>query len=142
LEEYKEAYASAPNDIKKSGLFNGARTYEAGFFKERKNTIAAWKGWIDDISTSKGGGSLRLRVKIGDAGFGGFKVSFETGYEMDENGIPSGSPVYAAVADLKEKDCVIFSGRVKPREKSISESGAMSGPEYSLSFTSVSPCDR
>lgn len=141
LKEFNEQYTKAPNDIKKSDTFNEARKYSDDFFKQNKNEIKDWKGTLATITTPKGGGELWVKVKVGDSGFLGFSVAFQQGTGLADKGVPKGSPVYNAVAEMKEDQCVIFSGKVDPKEKSVSESGAMSGPEYNIKFSEIKSCE-
>lgn len=141
LKEFNEQYSKAPNDIKKSDTFNDARKYSEDFFKVNKNQIKDWKGGITSITTPKGGGELWVKVKVGDTGLFGFAVTFQQGTGLTDKGVPKGTPVYNAVAEMKEDQCVIFSGKVDPKENSVSESGAMSGPEFNIKFSEIKSCE-
>lgn len=79
-------------------------------------------------------------MEIGEGGFFGFGVAFKQGYLSFGKGIPKSSPVYAAAAEMKEGQCVIFSGKVQTEEKSITESGAVNTPEFGIRFSSIKPC--
>ncbi len=137
LKALSDAYDEAPNDIKKSAVFSEARAFDKQFFKKTRNVVTDWKGTIRSMRTEKGGGGLSLSVRVvGD----GIRLTFAQGTGFGEKGIPSKSPVYKAAGDLSEGSCVLFTGKVNPKEDSISESGAMRAPEYKIKFTALKAC--
>lgn len=133
------AYAKGANEIKKSAAFNDARTADKKLFADVGNTLTDWPGTLDALATAKGGGSLRLRVRI-PVKKSGFAISFAEGFGFMDDGIPANSPVYAQAAEFAQGACVLFSGTVNPREDSTSEEGAMRAPEYKIKFTAIKPC--
>jgi hypothetical protein len=137
LAGFDERYKTAPNDIKQSAIFTEARDWEKSFFKD-STQVTNWKGEVDAMVTPKGGDELSVRVKFGK-GSGLIVVSFEDGFGLFNN-MKKGTPVYAQAAELKEDDCVLFSGQVEPKENSSTESGAMRSPEYKIKFSSLKPC--
>ena len=142
LQDFSVKYEAAPNDVKKSMVFNSAREFDTAFFKKTGNVVTDWQGSVESMATDKGGKNLSFKVKVGTRGE--FRIEFEQGYTFEETmggmGIKPGSAVYKQVAELTEGQCVRFSGKVTPHEGSSSESGAMSEPEYRIAFTSVKPC--
>lgn len=136
LKAFGDDYRAAPNEIKKSAIYNDARAYARAFFSERQDRLDDWQGWVTSIATGTGGESLSLMVQVGAKGMFGHAVVFK------QSGIPKGSPVYQAVAEFKEKDCVQFSGVVDPEETSATEFGAMGKPSFSIQFAAIRRCGQ
>lgn len=132
LKAAKEGYDG--NEIQMSAKFNETRVYDRQFFESHGNRIERWEGWIKDLSTDKGGGTLSLWLKIGERDFTGFDISFH------QRSIASGSAIYAAAGSLHEGACAYLSGVVNPVENSATESGAMRNPEYEIYLTDLKPC--
>lgn len=141
MKRFKEAYNDAPNEIKKSEIFNQARNYEKHFFANVEDVVQNWKGRLSIIGTNKGGSSLSLSVKTGDNSFFGCDIYFTEGYGMFD-GITPSSNIYHQASEFKEGDCIIFSGEVDPKESSLTESGAMRSPTYEIHFTDLRQCPK
>jgi len=141
MKKFKELYDNAPNEIKKSEIFNQSRNYEKHFFANVGDVVQNWKGRLNIIGTTKGGSSLRLSVKIGDNSFFGYHIYFREGYGMLD-GITPSSNIYHQASEFKEGDCIIFSGKVDPEESSLTESGAMNSPTYNIHFTDLRQCPK
>lgn len=133
---FETAYNKASNDINKSDVFNQARSYEQQYFGNKGNTITNWVGYINTISTNKGGSKLFLTVKITNKGT---EILFRDGHELF-GGINPTSTTYNQARGFKEGECVIFSGNLNLEEKSHTEFGAMLQPEYYIHLTNLSKC--
>jgi hypothetical protein len=141
MQGFGRSYDVAPNEIKKSQIFNNARDYENHFFGPAAD-ITQWRGTMDGITTSKGGKSLALRVRLGGGGDNEVHVNFEQGYELFGDVIEPNNPVYNQAAELSEGQCVLFSGHVNSKESSVTETLAMSQPSYAIKFTELKPCPK
>lgn len=119
----------------------GARGYatrsdDDASFEDNKTLLRGTKvdgahGKLTMISTNQGGGELKLTINVGD-------VEFTT--ESLLAPIVKGSAVYAAAADMKEGQCVIFSA-ARIRSSSMSERSKVCDTDYFANFTSLKPCD-
>ena len=137
MEKFRLEYYAAGNEILKSKVFSDARAYEERYFAEVGQQVAGLEGWVEKLETNHGGTKLSLRIAIGKRD--GMKVTFQQGYGLFDK-IKSGTTVYAGATSLRESGCVRFSGRVKSREKSITEKGAVTAPEFKIEFSSVEAC--
>lgn len=118
------AYKAAPNEIKKSAIFNQNTTLVS------KTKVANVKGTLTRLATTQGGEELSLRIKVGS-------VEFHT--ESLFGPIKKGSAVYAAASELAERQCVVFSASsLKP--SSLVEQSQVCDPEYFAVFTNIAPC--
>jgi hypothetical protein len=136
MEKFRDRYHAAPNEIKKSQVFNDARAFEDHFFAGIQHRVADWEGTVERLETTHGGTKLKLRVAIGQ---GAAKIAFEQGYGLFDK-IKSGTEVYQGASSLREGGCVIFSGKVNSRERSLTEKGSITAPVYEIVFSSVKPC--
>lgn len=118
------AYKAAPNQIKKSEVFN-RNTALIG-----KTKVSNVKGELTSLTTTQGGDELSLRVKVGE-------VEFHT--ESLFGPIKKGSAVYKAATDLSEGQCVVFSAS-SLKASSLMEESMVCDPEYFAVFTSIAPC--
>jgi hypothetical protein len=117
-------YEAAPNDIKKSEIFN---ENEAFIAEQRLDGVNAE---LTRLYTSQGGGSLELTVQLGAA-------EFKTGSLM--NTIRRGDPVYDQASELTKGQCVLVSGRVRGAA-SVVERSKVCDLDYYLDFESIEPC--
>jgi hypothetical protein len=124
VQENCQRYEAAPNDIKKSDIFNANEAFIAG------QRVDGALGQLTRLRTSQGGGSLELAVKVGSA-------TFQTGSVFST--ISRDNPVYAQAADLSEKQCVRVSGQVRSAA-SIVERSKVCDLDYYLDFESIEPC--
>ncbi len=136
MAKFRDRYNAAPNEIKKSQVFNEARAFEDRFFADLQHRVTNWEGWVDRLETNHGGTKLKLRVAIGR---GAAKITFEQGYGLFDK-IKSSSEVYQAASSLQEGGCVLFSGKINGRERSLTEKGAITAPVYEIAFSSVKAC--
>lgn len=118
------AYKAAPNEIKKSAIYN---ENEALISKTKVTNV---RGKLERLRTDQGGDELSLKVTVGD-------VEFHT--ESLFGPIRKGSPVYNAAAEMREGQCVVFSASgLKP--SSMVEQSKVCDPEYFAVFTAIAPC--
>ena len=136
MAKFRDRYNAAPNEIRKSQVFNEARAFEDHFFADSQHRVTNWEGWVERLETNHGGTKLKLRVTIGRSAA---KITFEQGYGLFDK-IKSGSEVYQAASSLQEGGCVLFSGKVNGRERSLTEKGAITAPVYEIVFSSVKAC--
>lgn len=138
LQGFESQYAQAANEIQKGQVFRNARAFEVQFFAKSSRELVDWRARVDEDSIRtvfKGGGAITLTLRPRSPD-GAFMLKFRNaGSWIDDK-----NPVYAQVAGLKVGDCVLFSGAVDPKETSLSESGAMSDPEYTVVFKAVRRC--
>lgn len=118
------AYKAAPNDIKKSDVFNRNQAHLTGV------NVADARGTLTMLSTSQGGDELRLGIKVGD-------VEFKTGSLF--YAINRGSPVYAAASEMTRGQCVIFSAS-NIKAASLMERSQVCDFEYLANISSLAPC--
>jgi len=104
--------------------------------------VTDWNGTIDDVSTTLGGDSGVISIKLDDD----IKVStWNNGLSdiSDHTLIKEDSPLYASLADLEEGDKVEFSGKfIRDAEDGIDEQSLMdingvTSPEFTFRFKSV-----
>lgn len=135
---FDQRYDQAPNEIKKSAVFNEARAWEQTFFKDSPN-ITDWKGTIASLTTNKGGERLSLTVRLGSK-FERPDVEFMQGGLF--GGIDKNSPLYKQASEFVEGSCVLFSGKVEPKASNITEALSMSSPEYKIDFSALKACSK
>jgi len=153
LLNYAITYKSQPNEIKKSGVYNKAINWEQGYLKEA--SFSGWHGVIKDISTPKGGESaivvikscisipkkytepqttpmgemVEVRAQMFNDDF--FCLSYGTEINSKE-------PIYAQVGELQIGTKITFNGEFESgEEKSFTEDGAMTAPEFKINLISV-----
>jgi hypothetical protein len=119
-----ERYKAAPNEIKKSAVFNENETLL------KSSGVEKVRGTLKRLSTTQGGEQLSLVVTMGD-------LEFAT--EALFGPIKKGSPVYNAAADLTVGQCVIFSAKGL-RASSVVEESKVCDTEYYANFTAIGPC--
>jgi Cu/Ag efflux protein CusF len=131
-------YVDAPNQIKKSDVFNESRKHTCLFEQKHGRTFYDWEGEIDAISTNQGGDEISY-----------FAVtSIKSSISYKQFDIKRGSALYNQIAEFKEGDKIkfdfkfndeAFSTNVKEcfDELSITEDGSLSDPEFSVSFLTI-----
>jgi RNA polymerase subunit RPABC4/transcription elongation factor Spt4 len=136
IEYFNTEYNNALNEIKKSEVFNAARSYDKEFFNKNGNKINNWGGYLSKLITNKGGSSLNINIIVKSRNI---NIYFYDGYGIFNDIVPS-SNIYKQASELKEDDCIVFSGEVNPSEGSRSERFAMSAPEYNIHLTNLTKC--
>ncbi|MBL8918107.1 MAG: zinc ribbon domain-containing protein [Myxococcaceae bacterium] len=117
-------YKAAPNEIKKSAIYN---ENEALIAKTKVTNIS---GKLVALRTDQGGDELSLKIKVGD-------VDFHT--ESLFGAIKKGSAVYNAAAEMTVGQCVVFSAS-SLKASSMVERSKVCDTEYFAVFTSIAPC--
>lgn len=135
---FSSQYYDAPNQIKQSEIFNESRRYSCLFEQKHGNAFNDWEGEIDAIYTDQGGSEIS-----------NFSVSSKKhDFYYKQSGIKRGTALYSQIAEFKEGEKVkfdfkfneeVFSSNVKEcfDELSITESGSLSEPEFSVSFLKI-----
>ena len=119
-----ERYKSAPNEIKKSAIFNDNAALVS------KASVKNVKGRLARLSTNQGGDELTIEVDVGD-------VEFATEGLMSP--IKKGSGIYNAASEMSTGQCVVFSAdHFKP--SSMVEQSKVCDTEYFANFTSLAAC--
>jgi len=150
---YPNAYKQAPNEIKKSAVFNACNQWRTQFVKEHGGTAQNWIGKVKSIRTDQGGDHAYI-VIVSTAG--DFAVSFETGDELlpsfdtfmqfgKTTSLEKGTKVYDEVGSLKEGQYVRFTAKFAKdkergvKEASVTEEGCVDEPEFVMCFDDISP---
>jgi len=137
---YYESYQSAPNEIKKSDVFNASRKHTCTFKEQYGDTFTDWTGLVETINTDQGGDEI-LKFSI---------VSNEQGIPVSyhELGIKRGTALYKQISEFSIGQKVhftfnfkdeIFSTNVKEcfDEASLTELGSLEEPEFTVNFKSI-----
>jgi hypothetical protein len=124
FQEICARYKAAPNDIRRSGIFNESSALLARASVERV------KGELSRLSTSHGGDELTLAIRVGD-------VEFTT--EAQRSPIRKGSPVYNAAGEMSRGQCVVFSAN-HMRASAASGEAQVCHFAYFANFTALGPC--
>lgn len=146
--EFKQQFLSAKNDIKRSSVFNNAANWSENFKDNLFDLDEYWYGKIIDIRTDQGG--TKAAVEIRSSRYG-IQVDYETDNELftvyDELIIKKGSKLYSQLADLEIGQYVKFKfnfidgGNRGVFEKSITEEGSITEPEFVVKFISIEPIE-
>lgn len=136
------SYKSAPNEIKKSQVFNEANEETVRIALENHERMDGWIAKLNTIETSQGG--LDVTVKMESPLKSTYRSETTLGF-----GITKKDPVYNQIGELKEGDLVRFSGTLvrnpmtlkdpKPIfERSLTEEGSLEEPEYVVKISAIS----
>ena len=118
-------YDAAPNDIKKSEVFNQNNALLDTVFAE--NVV----GKITSISTNQGGDELLLKIEVGP-------VTLTDGGGFFSN-IRKGSEIYNAAANLTKGQAIVFSAK-SFEPASAFERSKVCDLDYDASITHLAPC--
>jgi hypothetical protein len=119
-----ERYKGAPNEIKKSAIFNENAALVA------KASVKSVKGKLARLSTNQGGDELTIEVDVGDV---------ELSTEGLMSPIRKGSAIYTAASEMSTGQCVVFSAdHFKP--SSLVEQSKVCDTEYFANFTALAAC--
>jgi len=128
--QYAEEYRAA-NDLRRPEI--RAARKDAVLAAAPGGEVVNWRGNIKEIATTSQGARLVLKLP-------GSNCLIESHREF---GIPADSPAFELLKHLKSGDSLFFSGMLVPDKKdgflelSLTESGGMSEPEYSLIFVAL-----
>jgi len=120
-----DAYKAAPNDIKKSAIYNETIETLKGV------SISGSQGKLTNLRTNQGGSMLDIGIDVGRASFKN-KALFST--------IKKGSPIYEAASNMTEGQCVIFSAE-KVEPASVVERSKVCDLDYYVEFTELRACN-
>jgi hypothetical protein len=143
INDYAARYRQAPNEIQKTELrFSRAAALKQSFSQK---TITNWVGILKRLQTNQSG-----TTTVVIAVYGSDVLSVGTWNNAlsdlgDGTQIARGSSLYNSLSQLTEGQLVLFSGELFPssdrdffREKSVTELGAMTEPEFLMRFTAIS----
>tara|TARA_B100000686_G_C16608125_1_gene872332 strand:- start:391 stop:987 length:597 start_codon:yes stop_codon:yes gene_type:complete len=141
INNFKSDYGNAKNELKKSALRTKRKKALAELFGN--DLSVQFVGKINRLSTTR---EQNAHLSISLLGTNYITIS-NWNNEMSDIGteslIKSGSSLYDTVADLGEDITVKFTGSLFSdsddhiEEKSISESGSMTDPEFLIKFSSI-----
>lgn len=134
------SYENAPNEIKKSDVFNASREHTCSYKQKYGDSFSNWTGTVSTISTDQGGDEVTVFSIVSDEQ--GIPVVYK------ELGIKRGSPLYTQISEFSIGQKVhftfsfedeSFSTNVKEcfDEMSITELGSLEEPEFRVSFKSI-----
>ena len=73
--EFFKKYDQAPNDIKKSSIWNDANDWTKTWTENNEWEIDNWYGIVDELSTDQGGDVLSLGV---NSDYSGIQINYKT----------------------------------------------------------------
>lgn len=137
-------YERAPNEIKKSAVFNRANVAAKKIVAHDGFVARGWQGIVSSLTTDQGGNyaflvvksELNSRVKY-------MTVSSALFDDETETAIKKGTALYRTLSDIAVGDRVVFIARFLPhsqrliREMSLTEQGSLSEPEFLVRFQDV-----
>jgi len=141
IRDYLEAEKTGANEAALSQLRYNRKQSLSSIMNNGQ--IAGWTGLVKQITTdSDGTGHLSVRLSCGS----------ELGSQVElfsKQGIPQGTAVYSALIGLKPDSKIVLSGafEILPGEdaidyideKSLTERGSMTNPEFGFAFKSILP---
>ncbi len=138
--QFWKDYQAAPNEIKKSEIFNASRKASCEFIAKNGRTFFGWKGKLHQLTTFQGGGIV-LRVVIRSEK-NGLPVDYVHAMVSKEDSL------YDKLAGLKEKQDLYFSFAFEEEleffnvlecldELSLTEEGSLRNPELSIVLKDV-----
>ena len=144
--DYKNQYIYAKNEIKKSEVFNDVANWSRKFKENIFNSDEYWYGKLVEIRTDRGGTKAAVIIR---SAVNGINIDYDTDNEFltiyDDLIIKKGSYLYNQLADLAEGQFVKFKfyfvegGDRGVFEKSITEEGSITEPEFIVKFISIGP---
>jgi hypothetical protein len=125
-------YNKGSNEIQKSAIFNQANAETANLIAKNGAHFVGWAGKISSLTTSHGGKDVFISIDSpGNAT-----------YRINEDA-PNGSTIYEQLASMKVGQKVKFSGTLIPSdnsdrwERSITEFGSLTNPEFNVAFDDI-----
>ncbi len=118
-------------------IWQAARDHETRFFEATGGVIEGWRGLVRFHSVHKGrrvsfAVDLRPRTIPDDDRSFFYTVRAEVGLDTPE--------MSELALRLDDGHCVRVSGRIDPRERSLTQGGALENPEHGIALTALSPC--
>ncbi len=139
----------AKNDIKRSNVFNNANEWSRYFAESTSYYDEFWYGKIYSIRTDQGGNVASITIQSNTYGI---LVSYETDDEIfttyDDLIIKRGTKLYNQISELAEGEKVqfrfyfVWSNERGIFEKSITEYGSITEPEYMVKFITIEPLNK
>lgn len=135
-------YERAPNEIKKSAVFNRANVAAKNIVARDRFVARGWQGTVSSLTTDQGGNYAFLVVKSGFNSRVKYMTVNNTAFG-DETAIKKGTALYRTLSDIAEGDRVVFTGRFLryPQrliaEMSLTEYGSLSDPEFRVRFQDI-----
>ena len=137
---FYSSYQNAPNEIKKSNVFNASREHTCTYKQKYGDSFSNWTGTVSTLSTDQGGDEVTVFSIVSDEQ--GIPVVYK------ELGIKRGSPLYTQISELAIGQKVYFSFTFEDEsfstnvkecfdEMSITELGSLEEPEFRVSFKSI-----
>lgn len=136
---FKADFETAKNEIQQS-MSRDRRAKEIGDLIS-STTISKWFGTIKSIETTSEGKGV-LMINVGNNVYVGTWNNALSDY-LDGTLIEKSDPVYAALANMKAGDKIIFSGKFirshedGVKERSITIRGSMQEPEFLFKFSNI-----
>ena len=143
IDQYKEKYNDAPNDLKKSAV----RTERGKKIKEalgNTHNFTNWVGVVKEMQTTSKGKAI-FTIEMEGTGIEMGTMNNEFSDLFDNTLIEQSNPLYNAISELQKGDKVLVSGSFLNSDKSdyvmeysITEEGSMKNPDFLVRFTKVS----
>lgn len=144
--EFKNQYLAAKNDIKRSTIFNEAANWSKYFYEKIFDPDEYWYGKILQIRTDQGGTKAAVEIR---STANKIRIDYETDNALftiyDHLIIKKGSKLYNQLADLELDQFIKFKFKFEDGgnrgifEKSITEYGSITEPEFVVKFISIEP---
>ncbi len=139
--KFREKRLRAPNDIKKSQVFEEATNWTQAFGERCNWEIKDWIGKLTSMRAQEAGDKVYISIEsVGSR----WHIEYQTpGTFSEQNMIEKGSDVYKQVEEMQVGDLVYFSGHwVKDakrgfKEKSYTDWGSLNRPEFVVLFSEV-----
>ncbi|MBF9234618.1 hypothetical protein [Microvirga alba] len=132
--EFAQQYAAAPNEIKKSAVWNAANQWTINYSKQEGLTATRWIGRVAKIATNQGGDWAEIELV---SNYEGMNITYHA------TGLKSGTLVYNKVAELSSGDIVEFDAGFSESstkgfsEGSWTERGSLEQPVFVVSLTDI-----
>ncbi len=142
----EKAYNDAPNEIKKSAVFNQANETTVKLAGQEGFVAKNWHGVVSQISTDQGGAHAFLVIKSGLGYPVTYKTTQMTAFDVG-TAIRRGTPMYEKLGALSDGDRVVFTAQFIRdrarglREVSLTEEGSLSEPEFLVKFQDIKKAD-
>lgn len=135
--EFAQQYAAAPNEIRKSAVWNAANEWTINFAKQDGLSATKWIARVSKITTDQGGGRANVEL-VSD--YAGMNITYRASGSAS---LRSGTLIYDKVADLSLGDIVEFDALFSASDKkgfdeaSWTERGSLEQPVFTISLIDV-----
>lgn len=143
IDEYKEKYNDAPNELKKSAV----RTERGNKIKSalgNTHNFTNWIGVVKEMQTTSKGKAI-FTIEMEGTGIEMGTMNNEFSDLFDNTLIEQSNPLYNTISELQKGDKVLVSGSFLNSDKSdyvmeysMTEEGSMKNPDFLVRFTKVS----